>query len=277
MPDPLSLGFMQNAYLVGTMVAIVASAVGFFVVLRGLAFAGHALSHIGFSGATGAVLVGVSPLTGLLTFSIVAAVAMGALGERLRGRDVAIGIVLAFSLGLGALFITLYTGYAGEAISILFGTIIGVSRQQVLVTGLLGLLVLVGLGTMYRPLLFMSVAEDVAMARGLPVRVLSAAFLVLVAVAVSVSVQVVGVLVIFALLIAPAATAAYLSARVLRGIGVAVVIGIVEVWLGITLAYYTSYPDSFFIAAIAVVFYGAARGVSRLSWVGSRQPEGASV
>src|SRR5579884_2766002 len=133
---------MQNAYAAGTIIAIVSAVVGFFVVLRGLSFAAHALSHIGFAGATGAVVLGTDPLFGLLAFTIVAGLAMGALGERLRGRDVAIGIVLAFSLGLGALFLSLYTRYATQAYNILFGTILGVSLGDVLVSLLLGVLTL---------------------------------------------------------------------------------------------------------------------------------------
>src|SRR5437588_9460928 len=122
--------FMQNALLVGTVVAVVAAAVGYFVVLRGLSFAAHALAHIGFAGATGAVLMGAPPLVGLLAFTMLGAAVMGWLGERLRGRDVAIGIVLAFALGLGALFLTLYTRFATETFAILFGTILGVSRTD---------------------------------------------------------------------------------------------------------------------------------------------------
>jgi zinc/manganese transport system permease protein len=202
---PFGLDFMQNAYLAGTVVAVVAAAVGFFVVLRGLAFAGHALSHVGFTGAAGAILLGVHPLLGLLAFSLLAAGVMGALGERVHGRDVAIGIVLAFSLALGALFLSLYTRYANEAFAILFGTIVGVSHGEVLVTFLLGLFTLAALFAMFRPLLFASIDPEVAQARGVPVRGLSVAFLMLLAIAVSVAVQVVGVLLIFTLLLAPAA------------------------------------------------------------------------
>jgi len=134
MPNPFELEFMQNAYLAGTVIAILAATVGFFVVLRGLSFAAHALAHIGFAGATGAVLIGAPPLVGLLAFTMLGAAVMGWLGERLRGRDVAIGIVLAFALGLGALFLTLYTRYATETFAILFGTILGVSRTDLLTT-----------------------------------------------------------------------------------------------------------------------------------------------
>lgn len=271
MPDPLQFEFMRNAYMVGTIVAIVSGLVGFFVVVRGLSFAAHALSHIGFAGAAGAVLLGLDPLAGLLAFCIAAALVMGALGERLQGRDVAIGVVLAFSLGLGVLFLSLYVGFAGETLSILFGTIVGVSATSVLTTGLLSLLVLAALGVLFRPLLFSSVAEEVAIARGLPVRTLSSAFLVLVAVAVSVSVQVVGVLLIFTLLVAPPAAATYVTTRVGSGMALAALIGVASTWIGITLAYYTGYPVSFFIATVAVGAYGLARLAVHTGWAGTRR------
>lgn len=273
MLNPLLFEFMRNAYLIGTIVAITAALVGFFVVLRGLAFAGHALSHVGFAGAAGAVLVGLAPLVGLLAFSLAAGLAMGLMGERLRGRDVAIGVVLAFSLGLGVLFLSLYTGYAGEAISILFGTILGVTTENVLATAGLSLLVVIGLAIIFRPLLFSSVAEEVAVARGLPVRTLSAAFLLLVAVAVSVAVQMVGVLLIFTLLIAPPATANFLTTRTYPALAIAVAAGVLETWLGITIAFYTGLPVGFFIATAAVAVYGLARLSASMGWTGAERPD----
>src|SRR5262252_5152132 len=126
--------FMDNAYAAGTVVAIVAGAIGYFVVLRSSAFAAHALSHIGFAGATGAVVLALNPVIGLLVFTMGSGMAIGALGDRLRSRDVTIGIVLAWTLGLGVLFISLYTGYAQEAYALLFGEILGISVQEVLVT-----------------------------------------------------------------------------------------------------------------------------------------------
>jgi len=265
---PLGLDFMQNAYLVGTVVAIVAASVGFFVVLRGLAFAGHAMSHVSFAGATGALLLGIDPLFGLLTFTLLAAAVMGGLGERVRGRDVAIGIVLSFSLALGALFLTLYTRYANEAFAILFGTIVGVSRAQLAVTTLLGILTLVALLVVFRPLLFASVDPEVARARGVPVRGLSILFLMLLAIAVSVAVQVVGVLLIFTLLLAPAATAEYLTSRPHSAVLTAIAIGVAATWAGITLAYYLTGPVSFYISALACGLYLAVRlGRPRLAAV----------
>ena len=177
--------FMQHAFEAGTVVAIVAGVIGYFVVLRGLSFAGHALSHIGFAGATGAVVIGVSPLFGLLGFTVVAAGVMGALGTRVQERDATVGIVMAWTLGLGVLFLNLYTGYATEAYALLFGEILGISIRDVEITTVAGALTLAALVVMYRPLLFASVDADVAEARGVPVGTLSILFLVVLAVAVS--------------------------------------------------------------------------------------------
>jgi zinc/manganese transport system permease protein len=259
MPSFLQYDFMQNAFMAGTIVAIVASIVGYFVVVRRLAFAGHALSHIGFSGAAGAVLLGVDPLWGLLAFTLVAALAMGLLGERLEGRDVAIGIVLAFSLGLGILFLQLYTAYAEEAFSILFGTILGISHTDVLITLALALVVLAALAVIVRPLLFLSLTPSVAEARGVPVRLLSALFLLLLALTVSEAVQVVGVLLMFALLITPAAIAERLTARPARSLAISVALAVAFTWIGLAIAYYLPYPPGFFITTIAFVSYVGVR------------------
>src|SRR5579864_2176309 len=142
--------FMVNAFVAGTVVAIVAGAIGYFVVLRSSAFAAHALSHIGFAGATGAVVLAVNPIFGLLAFTVGSGIAIGALGNRLRGRDVTIGIVLAWTLGLGVLFISLYTGYANEAYAILFGLILGISQNEVTVTVVAGVITIAALVFVYR-------------------------------------------------------------------------------------------------------------------------------
>jgi zinc/manganese transport system permease protein len=233
--------------------------VGFFVVLRGLTFAGDALAHVGFTGAAGVILIGLPPIFGMFALCVLGGIVMGVLGERVRGRDVAIGIVMSFALGLGALFLSLYTRYATEAFSILFGTILGVSHRDLLVTGIAGALTLAALAVIARPLLFASVDPEVAEARGVPVRWLSALFLILLAVAVAQAVQVVGILLLLTLLVGPAATAAYLTHRPGRVVTLAVVIALLETWAGITLAYYIKAPVSFFIAAISFVLYLVAR------------------
>jgi zinc/manganese transport system permease protein len=251
--------FMIHAFEAGTIVAIAAGAIGYFVVLRGSAFAAHALSHIGFAGATGAVVLGISPVFGLLAFTLASGATIGALGNRLRGRDVTIGIVLAWALGLGVLFISLYRGYASEAYAILFGQILGISAGDVAITLVAGIVTVAGLIAIYRPLLFSSVDEDLASAKGVPVTALSIAFMAILAVAVTEAVQVVGVLLIFALIVAPAAIAVRFTSRppvaILAGIGLALVF----TWLGLAIAYYSPHPVSFFITSLAFATYLGVR------------------
>src|SRR5712664_908615 len=218
--------FMQHAVEAGTVVAIVAGIVGYFVVLRGSSFAAHALSHIGFAGAAGAVVAGLSPVVGLLAFTLGSGAAIGALGNRLRGRDVTIGIVLAWTLGLGVLFISLYRGYATEAYALLFGEILGISERDVLVTLVAGVITLVALVVVYRPLLFSSVDEELASAKGVPITLLSVAFMAILAVAVTEAVQVVGVLLIFALIVTPAAIAVRFTSRPALAIATGIVLAL---------------------------------------------------
>ena len=254
--------FMQHAFEAGTIVALSAGVIGYFVVLRSLSFAAHALSHIGFAGATAAVLVGTGPLVGLLLFTMSAGAIMGALGQRLRGRDVTIGLVMAWSLGLGLLFTHLYKGSANLAIGILFGQIFGITSLEVAVTFAAGLLTVLAIVIVYRPLLFTTLDEEVAEAKGVPVRGLSIAFMVILAVAVSEAVQVVGVLLIFALIVAPAAIADRFTTRPSRGVLLAAILAVLFTWAGLTIAYYVPYPVGFFITTIAFWSYILARVVA---------------
>ncbi|MDE1830162.1 MAG: metal ABC transporter permease [Thaumarchaeota archaeon] len=247
--------FMQHAFEAGTVVAIIAGIVGYFVVLRRSAFASHALSHIGFAGAAGSVLLGVNPIFGLLTFTCGGGVGMAVLGPRAVNRDVQIGTVLAFMLGLGVLFISLYTGYATEAYSILFGEILGISSSDVLVTITASLIILAAIGVMYRPLLFASLDEDVAEAKGLSMPLLGIIFMLLVAVAVSIAVQVVGVLLIFSLMVTPAAMARRLAKRPRNAMMISVLIALMATWSSLFIAFYEPYPVSFFITSIVFVSY----------------------
>ena len=264
--DIFQWSFMRNAFAAATIVAIVAGIVGYFVVLRSLSFAGHALSHIGFAGATGAVVLGIPAVWGLLVFTVGSALGMGALGKRIHGRDVAIGIVLAWTLGLGVLFLSLYTGYATEAYALLFGEILGISQFDVLVTLLAGIITLVALGAMYRPLLFASVDDAVAEARGVPVQTLSIIFMIVLALAVSEAVQVVGVLLIFALLVTPAAIAERLTTHPPRAIALSVLLALLFSWGGLGAAYYSPYPVSFFITSLAFGAYLLVRATRWQGW-----------
>jgi len=252
--------FMRHAFAAGTLVAVAAGATGYFVILRRLAFAGHALAHIGFVGATGAVLVNANLFVGLATFTTAAGIAMGYLGDRLRTRDIAVGTVLAFSMGLGNLFLSLSTTrLSGMATNILFGDLLAISRAQVLfILGVSSAAVAV-LGVIYRPLLFASVDAEMAAARGVPVVGLGVLFMILLALTVAMSVRVVGVLLVFSLLVTPAATAQLLTPRPARALGASVFLAVLSVWSGLLLAYRIPWPPSFFITSVSFLLYLGVR------------------
>jgi len=254
-PTMLDYEFMRTAFAAGAIVALVAAAVGYFLVLRQLVFAGHALSHVGFAGATGAALIGVAPLWGLLAFTLAAAMAMGLLGERLNGRDVAVGIVLALALGLGVLFLSLTKRHATQATILLFGNVFAVDVHTVWVLLGLGGIGLGALAVVSRPLLFATLAPELAQAKGVSLRGVSVAFLAIVAVAVALTAQVVGVLLVFALMVAPAAAALKLTTRIGAGVALAAGLAVCETWAGIALAYATDWPATVWIVLLSTAFY----------------------
>ena len=267
----LSYDFMRTAFAASGIVAILAGLVGYFLVLRQQTFAGHALSHVGFTGATGAVLLGIPPLWGLVGFTLVAGLAMGALGERLSARDVAIGMTLSLALGLGLLFLHFYTAFATQATALLFGNVLGVDGSALKTLVGLALASVVALGIISRPLLFSSLQPELAEARGVPVRFLAIAFLAIVAVAVAEAAQIVGVLLVFTLMVGPAATARNLSARFGAAIACSAVLALAEAWGGVALAWWTDWPVSFWITALSAAAYGlsflaapVANGMSRV-------------
>ncbi len=256
--------FMQHAIEAGTIVAVIAGIVGYFVVLRRSSFAAHALSHIGFAGAAGAVLFAVNPVYGLLLFTGVGGSAMAVLSPRAAHRDVHIGTVLAFMLGLGVLFISLYAGNSSQTYSILFGQILGISSSDVILTLAAGAIILAVVAVVYRPLLFSSLDEDVAEAKGMPTFLLGIVFMLLVAVATSIAVQVVGVLLIFSLMVTPAAISQQLAKRPRTAIMISVTIALLATWLGLSIAYYgPPYPVSFYITTLVFGFYLLVRFVYR--------------
>lgn len=246
---------MQHAFMAGTLIAILAGAVGYFIVLRNLAFASHALSHIGFAGATGAVLLGLSTLTGQLIITLLAAVGMGLAGNRINRADMVIGIILAFSLGLGALFLHVFNSYAGQANVILFGSLLGVSSQALKMMAVLVVVCLLFLGVISRPLLFASLEPELAEAKGVSLTGLSIAILVIMAVAVTLASQVVGILLVFTLLIGPAAVAVQWTQKFWSGLLLSILISMVVVWLGLLLAYFADWPVSFWISSIILILY----------------------
>jgi len=251
----LEYDFMRNAFYAAALVAVVAACAGYFLVLRGQAFAGHALAHVGFAGATGAALLGVSPLWGFLASTLTGGVGMGLLGEQLEGRDVAIGIVLALSLGLGLLFLHFFTSYAAQATTLLFGNLLGIDPRTLGLLAALAALSLAALALISRPLLFATLQPELAEAKGVPLRLTSVLFLAVVAVATAESAQIVGVLLVFALMIAPPAAAHHLTSRVGPGVLLAVALALADAWGGLTLAYYTDWPSSFWITALGSLTY----------------------
>ena len=257
----LGYDFAQNAIAAGVVIAIVSGIVSRFVVARNMAFAVHALAELGFTGAAGAILVGVSAVIGLLVGTTVTAVFIGILGVRVRERDSVVGVVMAFGLGLGVLFLTLYPRYATEAFTILFGTITGVNRGDVILLVAIGVLTLGALAVVYRPLTFATVDPEVAEARGVPVAGLAIVFLLIMAAAVAEAVQVVGVLLILTLLITPGAAAEHLTARPGRATAYSVALALICVLGGIFLALVTDLPVSVFVTSLSFVGYLVARFV----------------
>lgn len=251
----LEYEFMRTAFAGGAIVALVVGPIGYFLVLRREIFAGHALSHIGFAGATGAILVGLGPLPGLLLFTMAGGLVMGHLGERARSRDLATGIVLATALGLGTLFLHFYTAHAREATALLFGNVLGISRGMLKALVAMAVVSLGGLALIARPLLAASLDPDIAEAKGASPRLLSMLFLALAALAVAETVQVVGVLLLLSLLVAPPATASRLTSRVWKAIALAVPLALLETWAGLVCAYFTDWPVSFWISALGAGLY----------------------
>jgi zinc/manganese transport system permease protein len=255
--------FMVNALLAGSIVAVMAGLAGWFMVLRREAFAGHTLSMMAFPGATGAALLGIPAVWGYFAFCAAGALAIGRLsaGERLSWSEqsAVIGSVQATALAVGFLFVSLYGGILGNLESLLFGNVLGVSDGQVLVLALVALAALALIAGLARPLLFGSVDPDAARARGVPVTAVSTAFLLTLGFAVAETSQITGVLLVFALLVGPAATAQAITARPVVSLVLTVLIGLLVVWLGLGIAYFSVYPAGFFIATVSFAAYVVAR------------------
>ena len=254
--------FMRDALLAGTIAAIVCGVVGYFVVLRGLVFAADTLTHIGFAGASGAVLLGASPVAGLLALTAAAAAGIGALEQRLRGRDVVIGMILVGALGLGILFLRLSSGYSNETYALLFGDILALGVRDLAVLAIAGGVAVVATIAVFRPLLFASLDDEVAEARGVPVRALAIGFLLILACAVAAATQVVGALLAVALIVAPPASAQRLTDRPALAIALSVALALVVTWAGIAIAYWQPYPVSFFITSLCGLMYATVRALT---------------
>ena len=251
--------FMQNAYLAGTLVALAAGIVGYFMVLRDQSFAGHSLANIGFAGATGAALFGIAPVVGLFLAGLLAAIGIQTLNSAARQNrqsDIAVGAVFTASLALGYLFVHLSTAeYAANIYNVLFGNVLGISDADVRIIMWSTLILLSILAIIGRPLFFASIDSDVATAHGVPVRLLSFGYLILLALEVAVAVQVVGVLLIFALLVTPAAIAQDVTTRPSMAVLVSVILALLFTWAGLAVGYATPYPVGFFITTFAFATY----------------------
>jgi zinc/manganese transport system permease protein len=256
--DMFQYEFMTNAFAAAGIAAAVSAVVGYFLVMRAQTFAGHALAHVGFAGATGAGLIGLSPIWGLTGFTLIAGVAMGLMSERISNRDVAVGMVLALALGFGLLFLHYYTAFATQATALLFGNVLAVDRAMIATLAALAAVTVLGLAAIMRPLIFASLQPELAEAKGVSLRFVSTAFLVVVALAVSQCAQVVGVLLVFTLMVGPPAAAQRLTSGLWSGLGLAAGLAIAEAWLGLTLAFYSDWPVSFCIAILSALGYFAA-------------------
>jgi zinc/manganese transport system permease protein len=264
--------FMQYAFLAGTGVALAAGLVGYFLVLRAQVFTADALSHVAFTGALAALAAGLDARIGLFAVTVVVALAMGGLGRRARPDDVVIGGVFAWILGLGVFFLTLYTttrsggGNGSASVTVLFGSIFGLSAGRAALTAAIAAAICVAILAIARPLLFASLDEDVAAARGVPVKLLGYGFLALVGLTAAESTQVVGALLILGLLAAPAGAAARLTTRPWRGLALSAGIAVGSVWIGLAASYtIPKLPPSFAILAVATLSYLATIPVGRVT------------
>lgn len=260
----LAQPFLWRALLAGTSVAVVAGLAGYFLVLRGQVFTGDVLGHVAFTGAAAALMLGVDARLGLFVATVGMGIGMGLLGEKGRADDVVIGNLLAWVLGLGVLFLSIFTASASAAngaagVSVLFGSIFGLSAHEVLVMATVAAGVTVGLLAIARPLLFATVDRTVAAARGVPVRALGVAFLALVGAASAEATQAVGALLLLGLFAAPAGTAHRLTSRPFVGLALSAGIAVADVWIGLALAFAVpSIPPSFAVIAVASLAYALA-------------------
>ncbi len=269
-------GLMMNTWITASAVAVIAGVAGFFAVLRGSTFAAHAIPNGAFAGAAGAALLGINVLWGLAVFAVGGALGIGALGSGTRrragaggargagaGHDVVTALTLVLMLGLGALFVSVSSQYAQETYSLLFGEVFGVSRGEVAPILGLGVAAVAAIGLAFRPLMLTSAVPEIADARGVSTRKTELYFLLVMALATSMTVPVVGALLMFSLMIGPAAAARTVTARPGVAMALSVAIALVTVWLSIALSYRTNWPLGFFVGFAGAAFYLLAQAGKR--------------
>lgn len=256
--------FMRQAFIASTFIAITAGIVGVFVVSRNMSFLSHTLSEIGFAGASFGILVGISPLAGMIIFTLISSIAVGSLSNESSRREASISAISSLFIGLGILFLSLSSESSSYATNILFGSIVGISGKEVNQLLILALFVIVMFIIFYKPLSFDSFDHIGATASGLNTRFLSVIFLVTLALSVSIGAQIVGSLLVFVLLTLPGATARYLVHSVPKLLMISVGLSLAGVWLGLYLAFITNWPVTFFISAFEVIAYFL--GLSYKNW-----------
>jgi zinc/manganese transport system permease protein len=274
--DMWSLPFMVNAFRAGTIVAVLAAIIGWFMVLRRQSFAGHTLALVGFPGAAAAVWLGLGVTTGYFAFCVVAALIVAALpGGAQRGyseESAVVGTVQSYALACGMLFIALYRGFLNGTNALLFGSFLGITGRQVTVLAGVAVAVLAILAVIGRPLLFASVDSDVAAAHGVPTRGLDVGFLLLLGAAAAEVSQITGALLVFALLVLPPATAQLITARPARSMVLSVLLALGTVWLALFVAYYSPYPIGFWLTSIAFTGYVLTAAATAVGARTGRQP-----
>jgi len=252
--------FMVNAFRAGTIAAVLAGAAGWFMVLRRQTFAGHTLAIVSFPGAAAAIWLGVSATAGYFAGCIAAALVIAlvprpASGQSHSEESAVVGTVQAFALACGVLFVSLYGGFLNSLTGLLFGTFLGISDRQVVVLLAVAVVVLGVLGAIARPLFFATIDNDVAHARGLPVRLLSIALLVLLGCAAAEVSQITGALLVFALLVMPAASAQQLTAAPALSFVLTIALALLITWLGLAVAYFSVYPVGFFVTSFGMAVF----------------------
>jgi zinc/manganese transport system permease protein len=259
----LTFHFMVNALRAGTITAVAAGVIGWFMILRQQTFAGHTLAVVGFPGAAAAIWAGVAAAWGYFGFCIAASLIIALTGVRRDPRgfsdeSAVIGTVQAYALACGLLFVALYKGFLNSLTSLLFGSFLGVTDHQVVVLLIVAAGAVAAVAVVGRPLFFASVDPDVAAAQGVPVRFLAVMFLVLMGVAAAEISQITGSLLVFALLVMPAAAARQITARPGLSLVLSVTIALAVTWIGMGIAYFSVYPVGFFITTVGFSFYLAA-------------------
>jgi zinc/manganese transport system permease protein len=261
--------FMVNALQAGTIVAVMAGVVGWFVVLRRQSFAAHTTAMMSFPGASGAALAGLPTALGYYLACGVAALAIGRSGRPARrgrsGESAAVGVVQVAGLALGFLFLSLYSGVLEQLETLLFGTFLGIDSNQVLTLAIVAVVVLAALLVIGRPLLLSSLDPEAARARGLPVALFDVCFLLILGLTVAATSQITGTLLVFALLVAPPAAAQALTPRLGLSLASSVVFALLVMWLGLGISYFSIYPLGFFVTSFGFALYVAAKLVRRVA------------